>query len=277
MVGQRPTDTERSRRSIKMDWHRSYSRVPGYAPIIGPAPDGLKLLSFGMLCLEPGESYAGNSGQSEMGIVIISGICSATAGAKTFDGVGERDGFFDGLASALYIPPGTDYRISGLTEVQAAVGSVPAPSGGDITLVRPSMIHTTVYGEGLTRREVPFVIYDQVPASRLIVGETIHTPGGWSGYPPHKHDQDKMPAESANEEVYVIQIDPPQGFALLRVYDHQDLNEVYTVSHNDAVAVPRGYHPMVGAPGYKAGFIWFMAGEKRPWKPVLDPDHAWLA
>ena len=86
-----------------------------------------------------------------------------------------------------------------------------------------------------------------------------------------------MPTESANEEVYVIQIDPPEGFAYLRIYDRALVNEVYMVKNNDIVAVPYGYHPMVGAPGYRVGFVWFMAGEKRPWKPVLDPDHAWTA
>ena len=260
-----------------MDWQRSYSPTPGYTPILAPSPGGLKLLSFGMLYLESGKKQGGNSGHREMGVVVISGTCNMVAGDKRFNDVGERDGFFDGLASALYVPPETDYEIVALTESQIAVGGVPTPSGGPITLVRPPDISTEVYGEGCSRRVVPFVIYDQVPASRLIVGETIHTPGGWSGYPPHKHDQDNMPVESANEEVYVIQIDPPQGFGFLRVYDHAGLDEVYTVRHNDAVAVPRGYHPMVGAPGYKVGFMWFMAGEKRPWKPVLDRDHAWYA
>ena len=53
--------TEENRRAMNMDWHRSYSPTPGYTPIIGPAPDGLRLISFGMLRLEPGKSYEGNS------------------------------------------------------------------------------------------------------------------------------------------------------------------------------------------------------------------------
>jgi 5-deoxy-glucuronate isomerase len=258
-----------------MDWHRHYDPQPGYTRMIGPSPDGLKYLTFGMLRLRPGEQFAASSGQSEIGMVILSGVCHATAGESRFKDIGSRNGYFDGKPWALYLPPGTSYAVTGVTDVEIAVGHVPAASGGPVTLVNPDMVTTKVFGGGPTHRTVNFVIYDAVPASRLIVGETYHTSGGWSGYPPHKHDQDNMPTESANEEVYLIKIEPPQGFGFLRVYDRAQLDESYLVKDNDVVAVPRGYHPMVGAPGYKVGFMWFMAGEKRPWKPVTDPDHAW--
>jgi 5-deoxy-glucuronate isomerase len=75
-----------------------------------------------------------------------------------------------------------------------------------------------------------------------------HARGHWSSYPPHKHDRDALPSESLLEETYYHRLNPPQGFALQRVYtDDRSLDETLAPSDGDVVLVPRGYHP-VGAP-----------------------------
>ena len=45
---------------------------------------------------------------------------------------------------------------------------------------------------------------------------------------------------------------------------------------NDAVEVPRGYHPYVCAPGYYGYMLWLMAGEKRGFYRRTAPEHAWI-
>jgi len=40
----------------------------------------------------------------------------------------------------------------------------------------------------------------------------------WSSYPSHKHDRDALPDESQLEETYYHRLNPPQGFAVQRVY-----------------------------------------------------------
>ena len=259
-----------------MDWHRRYVPAKGYTPVLSPSPDGLKYINFGILRLQAGESYAADSSETEVGLIIVAGQCRLTIGKKRFDRVGERANFFDAKATSVYVPPRTKYIIEANLDIEVAIGSVPADSGGEATVVRPDAVASKVVGHGPMRRRVDFLLYDSVPASHIIIGETFHIFGGWCGFPPHKHDEDNLPTESANEEVYLIKIDPPQGFGLLSVYDGVSLDEVYKVKNNDLIAIPRGYHPMVAAPGYKFGFIWFMAGAKRQWKPVTDPDHAWI-
>jgi 5-deoxy-glucuronate isomerase len=106
----------------------------------------------------------------------------------------------------------------------------------------------------------------------------VITPSGcWSSYPPHKHDQDNLPAESLLEETYYHRLSPPQGFGFQRVYtDDRSLDETMAFSDGDVVLVPRGYHP-VGAPyGYELYYLNVMAGPKRIWKFHNDPAHEWM-
>ena len=43
-------------------------------------------------------------------------------------------------------------------------------------------------GDGATQRRVR----TYVPEGELIVGETLNPPGGWSSYPPHRHDHEEL-------------------------------------------------------------------------------------
>jgi 5-deoxy-glucuronate isomerase len=134
-----------------------------------------------------------------------------------------------------------------------------------------------VRGEGTNRRRVRNILPETEPADRLLIAEVI-TPGGhWSSYPPHKHDTDNVPEESALEETYYHRIDPPQGFVLQRVYtDDGSIDETMAAYDGDVVLVPRGYHP-VGAPhGYESYYLNVMAGPRRTWIFHNDPDHEWI-
>ena len=112
-----------------------------------------------------------------------------------------------------------------------------------------------------------------------MVGETLNPPGGWSSYPPHKHDVDDPPREAIYEEVYFFRIQPEGGFGIQRVYERREgadaLNEVLVVEDGDTVIIPRGYHPVVAAPGYQLSYVWALRGEGRRYGAWSDdPAHA---
>jgi 5-deoxy-glucuronate isomerase len=115
---------------------------------------------------------------------------------------------------------------------------------------------------------------DSVPAQRLLIGETYNPPGLWSSYPPHKHDVQQPPQETKLEEVYHFRLNPPQGFGLQRVYG-DGFDECYTAQDRDTVVITKGYHPVVGAPGYQLYYLWILAGEERTMHPRDDDAHAW--
>ncbi|MNS61683.1 5-deoxy-glucuronate isomerase [compost metagenome] len=135
-----------------------------------------------------------------------------------------------------------------------------------------------VRGAGTNTRHVRNILPETQPAEGLLVVEVI-TPGGhWSSYPPHKHDTASPFEETALEETYYHRLNPPQGFAIQRVYtDDRSLDETVSVEDGDVVMVPCGYHP-VGAPhGYDLYYLNVMAGPKRHWIFRNDPAHDWIA
>lgn len=101
----------------------------------------------------------------------------------------------------------------------------------------------------------------------LIAGETINPPGGWSSYPPHRHDQ--------FEEAYLYRFSPSGGFGLAARYDESS-HESTVVRDGDVTRIPCGYHPVVAASGYTMAYTWALAGDTS-FNPTLDPAHAWVS
>ena len=134
-----------------------------------------------------------------------------------------------------------------------------------------------VRGKDTNTRYVRNILPETETADSLLVVEVV-TPGGhWSSYPPHKHDTASPAQETVLEETYYHRLQPPQGFAIQRVYtDDRSLDETVSVEDGDVVMVPRGYHP-VGAPhGYDLYYLNVMAGPERRWVFRNDPAHEWI-
>lgn len=247
---------------------------PGLNTIV---PQGkMKYLSLDMLCLEKGGRHSGQSGKSELGLVVISGKCSIIAGDKLFSHVGARSNVFSGRASAVYVPPMTDYEIKAESYLEIALCRSKARKDGKPCLVKPEEVKVKRVGRGNWSRKVHDVIYDNVPAEHLVLGETFNPPGNWSSSPPHKHDVHNPPREAQMEEIYFFKIHPPQGFGIQRLYDGNGHDRAYTVKNGDAIIISDGYHPVAAAPGYKLYYLWLLAGKGRRLMPKDDPDHAWL-
>lgn len=244
---------------------------------ITPQSAGWKYIGFSVYRLRDGEDFSGGGDEREYCLVILSGRASVAAGGKSFEGVGARNNVFDGPPTAVYIPGGVRYRVRADGPLQIAVCSAPGGGDYDVRLIAPGEYKREVRGKGTNTRYVQDILPDSAPAHSLLVVEVV-TPGGhWSSYPPHKHDRDSLPLESALEETYYHRLNPPQGFAFQRVYtDDRSIDETMSVEDGDCVMVPRGYHP-VGAPhGYDLYYLNVMAGPVRKWVFKNDPQHEWM-
>jgi len=189
----------------------------------------------------------------------------------------RRKNVFDGKASAVYLPPGTEGRIEAVAPARLAVAQALSETGAEATVIEPEDVRPKIVGAQNWRRQVHDIVNGRLAAGRLLVGETFNRTGCWSSYPPHRHDEDRLPVEADLEEIYFFQVDPPQGFGFQRVYtDERDLDEAYAVEHDDAVVLPRGYHPVAAAPGYRVYYLWMLAGTGRTMCPFDDPQHAWI-
>ncbi len=244
---------------------------------ITPESAGWEYVGFEVLRLEDGRTVERRADGEEVCLVVLSGYCTISTADDGWTGIGGRDSVFEGRPHAVYLPPGTEYRVEAVTYLELAVASAPARSGAEPLLVRPEDIEVEVRGSGNMERRIHPILMEDRAAERLLVVEVITPNGHWSSYPPHKHDQDDLPNESYLEETYFHKIQPTEGFALQRVYtDDRSLDETLTVGHDDTVLVPRGYHAVSTPPGYDLYYLNVMAGPVREWRVKNDPEHEWL-
>ena len=245
---------------------------------ITPENANWQYVGFSVYRLEAGQDVSVVQAGREICLVVLSGVVGVTVGEKTFENVGRRSSVFEDVpAYCVYAPPGVTLDITAQKDAEFAVCSAPSEGGREPFLITPDQVRQEKRGEGTNTRYVNSLLAGENDADSLIIFE-VYTPGGhWSSYPPHKHDQDILPIESALEETYYHKISPSQGFAFQRVYtDSRDIDETMTVHDGDTVLVPRGYHP-VGAPhGYDNYYLNVMAGPSRQWIFRNDPDHEWI-
>ena len=245
---------------------------------VTPESAGWRYVGFQALWLAPGETWAGVTGARELCVVVIAGHVGVRSGDLAWHDLGARASPFEDLAPyAVYLPPGRDVRITADGDAEIALCTAPAAGGVAPRVIEPASIRRTVRGQGSNARCVRDILPQDAAAEALLVVEVITPPGHSSSYPPHKHDTDAVPGESALEETYYHRLDPPQGFAFQRVYtDDRALDETMTVEDHDVVMVPRGYHPVVVPHGYTSYYLNVMAGPRRVWHFHNDPAHAWM-
>ncbi|QYJ14992.1 5-deoxy-glucuronate isomerase [Rubrobacter xylanophilus DSM 9941] len=243
---------------------------------VTPESAGWEYVGFEVLRLASGASAGRRAEGEEVCLVVLSGRCTISAGERRWE-LGGRKSVFAGLPHALYLPPGTDYRIEAAGKLELAVCSAPAERGVEPLEVRPEDIRVESRGRGSMEREIRPILMEDRPAERLLVVEVITPQGHWSSYPPHKHDRDDPPRERYLEETYYHRVSPERGFALQRVYTADgELDETFAVHDGDVALVPRGYHTVSAPPGYDLYYLNVMAGPVREWGIKNDPDHEWL-
>jgi 5-deoxy-glucuronate isomerase len=262
---------------------RFYEReeFTGYKQVID-SDSQLEVIGFDLLRLNPDESIELNSGEYELGLVLLSGICTVTAGDFVAKSIGGRRNVFDGKPATVYIPKDTAYTVSaeGFGTLEIGVCKVKADKKYEPFVVMPEDIVTEHRGKLNWQRDVNDIITSKYEGKvdKIVLGETYGCAGQWSSYPSHKHDTDNMPYEVNMEEIYHFKVNPSQGFGIQVMYsDDMSLKESYIVRDGDSIAIKDGYHPVAAAPGYSVYYLWVMAGKSgRKLTPCDDPKNAWV-
>jgi 5-deoxy-glucuronate isomerase len=182
----------------------------------------------------------------------------------------------------IYVPAGARITLTALDgPARVTAAGAPGKAGARPVVLPPETAVKNTVGLANWQRAVYSHLAGNVDAAHLLAGETISQPGGWTSCPPHKHDRLAPPAEAPMEEVYYFQLEPRQGFGMIRVYtdpdDPEPFDYAFPVEHGDTVLIPRGYHPVAAAAGYTLNYTWVLAGEGRTygaWRE--DPRHAWI-
>lgn len=262
---------------------QQYFRIPegqGYFRGVGKDNAGLQYVSMDLLRLKAGESWSSPALEEETALITMSGTCSIKVdgpAATEWRNVGGRPNMFSGLPGVAYIPRRTVFHVTGVSDVELVVFKAVCDKDLEPYLVPQESMRPNSVGAYNWRRDVKMLIPPgSGKAARLIVGETINPPGGWSGFPPHKHDV-VADNEYPLEEIYFFKTMPADGYGVQLIYGGKEGESAGILHNNSAAAFPSGYHPCVAAPGTQLGFVWALAGDARIYKVSIDPVYQWLS
>ncbi|MBZ5625180.1 MAG: 5-deoxy-glucuronate isomerase [Acidobacteriia bacterium] len=238
---------------------------------------GFHFLGFQTRRLTAQDRVKEDTGERELGIVLLGGKCSVESSRGTWTNIGRRPNVFEGMPYALYLPISTRFTVTTETECDIAFCYCRAEQYFPPRLVTPADVDVEIRGAGNATRQINGIFKPDFPAHRLIVVEVYTPSGNWSSYPPHKHDVHNPPGEVDLEEIYYYQIDRQEGFAIQRVYTpDRRLDETITVRNGEMVLIPEGYHPVVAAHGYNAYYLNALGGSARSLAASDDPQYEWV-
>ena len=250
---------------------------------VTPQSAGWDHLSFAARQMKRGGTWDFETHDNELALVVLGGVCEITSNIGKWTDVGRRPNVFRGMPYTLFLPPGTRFSVEAKSQhLDIAYGWCAAKEAHPARLVKPAEVEVEIRGGDNVTRQINKMIPPGFPASRLVVVEVYTPSGNWSSYPPHKHDEHIVDAsgkilEADLEEVYFYKIDRPEGFAYQRIYTpDRKLDELLLARDSHLVLSPRGYHPVVAAPGYNCYYLNMLAGSAQSLAATDDPDYAWV-
>lgn len=256
-----------------------FQTIASAAGLNGLPANPCRLLDFGYLALPAGQSYEGGTGPREYLAVVLGGKGTFSVNGKQFENVGGRPNVFSGKPHAVYLPCQSAFKVTALGALEVALVSAPSELATVPYVIAPERTATGTWGAANFSRNYHQILtlasQADLPAQRLIVGETYTPSGNWSTFPPHCHEKDDLPREAYHEELYFFKVSPADGFGLTRYYNGE-VDTGYVVRDNTILLAPNGYHTVVSAPGYTTYYLWALAGNQRVQATKDDPALAWV-
>ena len=242
------------------------------------------LIYFNIVKLKKGESFSYQIPGYETCIVPATGCVDVNVDTSEFGKVGNRfSDVWDGEPEGIYVPTDIPAQMVCINEsCEIFVAGAKCEERLTAFVVRENEIDVVQYGsdDTKTHRKIKHIIGQKQAGKvgRLLVSELYTVgAGGWSGFPPHKHDTDRLPNETRHDEVYNFRFKPEHGFGMqLLEPDEDKLGEAFHIVNGSSFAIKSGYHPCVVAPGYEMYYFTILGGlSQRPLVQYFQPEHAW--
>jgi len=244
---------------------------------------GWTYLNFEAKVLDLNEQYTLNTGDYEYCIALLGGNFKVETDQGTWETVNGRKDVFSGIGHAMYLSRNTAFTLTAQTDkTDIAICWVATDEDHPPYMKRPEEAAIEFRGGDNANRQINSLLQPGFDCHKIVCVEVYTPSGNWSSFPAHKHDERKVNADGtlieANlEEIYFYKIDKPQGYAIQQVYtEDRSLDEIVRVHDNEAVLVPKGYHPVSAAHGYNVYYLNFLAGSDQSLANTSDPDHDWI-
>lgn len=240
------------------------------------------LVYFNIVTLKAGGHFDYRTPGYETCVVPATGTVTVETMGETFAAIGNRGvDVWDGEPEGVYVPQDTGARITALTDTEIFIAGAKFAETLRPFAVRAADIDKVQYGsdDTKTHRKIKHILgaayHDRV--GRLLVSELFTVgAGGWSGFPSHKHDTDRLPDETRHDECYNFRFKPDYGSGLqmMQRVDNEP-GDAYHIMNRSTVLIDKGYHPCCVLPGYEMYYFTILGGlSQRSLKQYFQPTHA---
>ena len=254
----------------------------GNKPIVDAENSTVPLNYFNIVKLKKGEAFTYFVPGYETCIVPATGTVDVDVEGVDFASLGRRgEDVWDGEPEGVYVPVGASVTIVCMSDetetfiAGAKYDKVLEPFG----VREPDLVQ---YGsdDTKTHRKIKHILgqkqHDKV--GRLLVSELFTVgAGGWSGFPSHKHDTDRLPDETRHDETYNFRFKPNwgSGLQMLQREDGQP-GDAYHIVDGSTICIDNGYHPCAVLPGYEMYYFTILGGlTQRSLVQYFQPTHAY--
>jgi len=253
-------------------------------PIVDIDDSTVPLNYFNIIKLKKDQAFEYTVPGYETCIVPATGTLNIEVEGVAFNALGNRGvDVWDGEPEGVYIPVGAKVTMSCVSD---AAEVFVAGARFDQVLepfdVRVAELDRVQYGsdDTKTHRKIKHILgqkqHDKV--GRLLVSELFTVgQGGWSGFPSHKHDTDRLPDETRHDETYNFRFRPNHGSGvqMLQRVDNEP-GDAYHIVDGSTICLDKGYHPCAALPGYEMYYFTILAGlSQRSLVQFFQPTHAY--
>jgi len=254
----------------------------GNKPIVDAEDSTVPLNYFNIVKLKKGEAFTYQVPGYETCIVPATGSVDVDVEGVVFTGLGKRgEDVWDGDPEGVYVPVGASVTIVCISdETETFIAGAKYDKVLEPFDVRePDLVQ---YGsdDTKTHRKIKHILgqkqHDRV--GRLLVSELFTVgAGGWSGFPSHKHDTNRLPDETRHDETYNFRFKPNWGSGL-QMLQREDgkPGDAYHIVDGSTICIDNGYHPCCVLPGYEMYYFTILGGlTQRSLVQYFQPTHAY--
>ena len=254
------------------------------SPIVDVDDATVPLNYFNIVKLAKGQAFDYQVPGYETCIVPATGSIDVDVEGFKTTGLGWRvEDVWGGEPEGVYVPSGAKVEMVCLSETaEVFIAGAKYDEILDPFAVRADEIDLVQYGsdDTKTHRKIKHILGQKQhgKVGRLLVSELFTVgAGGWSGFPSHKHDTDRLPTETRHDETYNFRFKPNwgSGVQMLQREDNTP-GEAYHIMDGSTICLDSGYHPCCVLPGYEMYYFTILGGlSQRSLVQYFQPTHAY--
>ena len=254
------------------------------SPIVDVDDATVPLNYFNIVKLAKGQAFDYQVPGYETCIVPATGSIDVDVEGFKTTGLGGRvEDVWGGEPEGVYVPSGAKVEMVCLSETaEVFIAGAKYDEILDPFAVRADEIDLVQYGsdDTKTHRKIKHILGQKQhgKVGRLLVSELFTVgAGGWSGFPSHKHDTDRLPTETRHDETYNFRFKPNwgSGVQMLQREDNKP-GEAYHIMDGSTICLDSGYHPCCVLPGYEMYYFTILGGlSQRSLVQYFQPTHAY--